>query len=112
MSYASMQDCIDDLDKHGQLIRITEEVDPFLEMAAIQLRVHEAGGKAILFEKVRGSRYRGVSNLFGTTERSKFLFRDTLDKIKKLIELKNDPLQALKHPFQNISTAIAAYKSL
>ncbi|HOY40798.1 MAG TPA: UbiD family decarboxylase, partial [Chitinophagales bacterium] len=38
MAYKSLQECIDDLDKSGQLIRIKEEVDPYLEMAAIHLR--------------------------------------------------------------------------
>ena len=46
MAYKSLQDCIDDLDKTGQLIRIKEEVDPYLEMAAIHLHIHEAKGKA------------------------------------------------------------------
>ena len=55
MAYKSLQDCIDDLDKSGQLIRIKEEVDPYLEMAAIHLHIHEAKGKAILFEKVNKS---------------------------------------------------------
>jgi 4-hydroxy-3-polyprenylbenzoate decarboxylase len=30
MAYKSLQECIDDLDKSGQLIRIKEEVDPYL----------------------------------------------------------------------------------
>ncbi|MBP8193168.1 MAG: UbiD family decarboxylase, partial [Chitinophagales bacterium] len=46
MAYKSLQECIDDLDKSGQLIRIKEEVDPYLEMAAIHLRIFEAKGKA------------------------------------------------------------------
>ena len=98
MKYKSLQECIDDLDKSGQLIRITEEVDPYLEAAAIHLRIHEAKGKAILFEKIKGSKYRAVSNLFGTTSRSEFIFRDTLPAVKKMIALKSDPMQALKNP--------------
>ena len=69
MAYKSLQECVDDLDKNGQLIRIKEEVDPYLEMAAIHLRIHEAKGKAVLFEKVKGSRYKAVSNL---TQRGDF----------------------------------------
>ncbi len=42
MAYASLEACLLDLEKHGQLIRIKEEVDPHLEMAAIHLRVFEA----------------------------------------------------------------------
>jgi 4-hydroxy-3-polyprenylbenzoate decarboxylase len=75
MPYSSLQDCINDLEKNGQLIRVKEEVDPNLEMAAIHLRIHEAGGKAILFEKVKGTKYQCVSNIFGTNERMHFLFR-------------------------------------
>ena len=107
-----MQDCIDDLEKSGQLIRIKEEVDPYLEMAAIHLRIFEAKGKAVLFEKIKGSEYQAVSNLFGTTERSKFLFRDTLDNVKKMIALKSDPMSALKNPFKNIGVALSAFKAL
>lgn len=112
MKYKSLQECIDDLDKSGQLIRITEEVDPYLEAAAIHLRIHEAKGKAILFEKIKGSRYRAVSNLFGTTSRSEFIFRETLPAVKKMIALKSDPMQALKNPIQNIGVALAAWKAL
>jgi 4-hydroxy-3-polyprenylbenzoate decarboxylase len=112
MAYSSLEACVADLEKNGQLIRIREEVDPYLEMAAIHLRIHEAGGKAVLFEKVKGSRYRAVSNLFGTTERSQFIFRETLADVKKLIALRSDPMQALKHPLQNLSVAWAAFKAL
>lgn len=112
MAYRSLAQCIDDLERNGQLVRIRDEVDPYLEMAAIHLRIHEAGGKAVLFEKVKGSRYQAVSNLFGTTERSEFLFRDTLADVKKLIALRSDPMAALKHPFQNLKTVFAALKAL
>jgi 4-hydroxy-3-polyprenylbenzoate decarboxylase len=112
MPYRSLQDCINDLDKTGQLIRIKEEVDPYLEMASIHLRIHEAKGKAILFEKVKGSKYQAVSNLFGTTERSNFIFRDTLSNVKKMIALKSDPMSAVKKPLQNIGVALAAWKAL
>jgi 4-hydroxy-3-polyprenylbenzoate decarboxylase len=112
MAYKSLQECIDDLDKSGQLIRIKEEVDPYLEMAAIHLRIFEAKGKAVLFEKVKGSKYQAVSNLFGTTARSQFLFRDTLSNVKKMIALKSDPMSAIKNPIQNIGVAFAAWKAL
>ena len=77
MSYVSLEECLLDLEKNGHLLRIKEEVDPYLEMAAIHLRVYEAGGPALLFEKVKGSRFRAASNIFGTIERSKFIFRDS-----------------------------------
>jgi 4-hydroxy-3-polyprenylbenzoate decarboxylase len=81
-------------------------------MAAIHLRIFEAKGKAVLFEKVKGSKYQAVSNLFGTTARSQFLFRDTLSNVKKMIALKSDPMSAIKNPIQNIGVALAAWKAL
>ncbi len=112
MAYASLKDCLDDLERTGQLIRIKEEVDPFLEMAAIQLRVYEAGGPAILFERVKGTRFQAASNIFGSLERSRFIFRDSLGKIKKLIALRKDPLAVFKHPLDNSSAALAAINAL
>jgi 4-hydroxy-3-polyprenylbenzoate decarboxylase len=112
MAYTSLEDCLLDLEKTGQLVRIKEEVDPYLEMAAIHLRIYAAGGPAILFENVKGSRFRAASNIFGTLERSKYIFRNQLTLVQKLIELKNDPVSALKKPFQNISTGLAAIKAL
>lgn len=112
MIYKNLEECLADLEKNGHLVRIKEEVDPYLEMAAIHLRVYEAKGPALLFEKVKGSRFRAASNIFGTLERSKFIFRDTFKLVQQLIELKNDPIKALKHPFQNLSTGLAALKAL
>ncbi len=107
-----MEECLLDLEKNGQLVRIKEEVDPCLEMAAIHLRVYEAGGPALLFENVKGSRFRAASNIFGTLERSRFIFRDSLRAVQQLIALKNDPVKALKHPIQNAGAALAAIKAL
>jgi 4-hydroxy-3-polyprenylbenzoate decarboxylase len=112
MSYPSLEQCLLDLEKNNQLIRIKEAVDPYLEMAAIHLRVYEAGGPALLFENVKGSTYRTASNIFGTLERSKFIFRDTLQQVQQLIELKNDPVNAIKHPIKNFNAGLAALKAL
>lgn len=112
MSYVSLEECLLDLEKNGHLIRIKEEVDPYLEMAAIHLRVYEAGGPALLFENVKGSRFRAASNIFGTLDRSKFIFRDTFQLVQKLIALKDDPVKALKHPLDNLQTGLAAAKAI
>ncbi|MGY4539287.1 4-hydroxy-3-polyprenylbenzoate decarboxylase [Mucilaginibacter sp. UYNi724] len=112
MGYKSLQACITDLEKNGHLIRIKEEVDPYLQMAAIHLRVFEHEGPAILFENVKGSKFPAVSNLFGTLDRSRFIFRDTLDKIKTLVDIKNDPMKAIKHPFKYANTALTALSAL
>lgn len=112
MSYRNLEQCINDLEQNGHLIRIREEVDPHLEMAAIHLKVYEAGGPALLFENVKGSKYRAVSNLFGTMERSKFIFRDTFEKTHDVISLRNDPMKALKNPFKYIGTGLSARRAL
>lgn len=112
MAYSSLEECLLDLERNGHLVRIKEEVDPHLEMAAIHLRVYEAKGPALLFENVKGSKFRAASNIFGTLNRSKFIFRDTFTLVQKLIELKDDPIKALKSPLQNFSTGLAALKAL
>ncbi|MXV51398.1 UbiD family decarboxylase [Pedobacter sp. HMF7647] len=112
MGYKNLQQCISDLEKHGHLVRIKKEVDPYLEMASIHLRVFENHGPAILFENVKGSTFPAVSNLFGTIERSRFIFRDSLDKIKTLVSLRSDPLKALKNPLKYAGSSINALSAL
>lgn len=112
MTYSNLQECINDLEQHGHLIRIKEEVDPNLEMAAIHLKLFEKNGPAILFEKVKGSKYMAVSNLFGSIERSKFMFRTRLGKMQQMVELRNNPLAALKQPFKYAATGLSAIKAL
>ncbi|GAC1530424.1 MAG: UbiD family decarboxylase [Sediminibacterium sp.] len=112
MTYRSLEACLSDLEQHGHLVRIKEETDPYLEMASIHLRVHEAGGPALLFENVKGSRFRAASNIFGTLDRSRFIFRDTLALVQQLVTLRGDPVQAIKHPFSHLRTGWAATKAL
>ena len=69
MGYRSLRASLLDLERHRQLVRVPEEVDPYLEMAEIQRRAYQAGAPALLFENVKGSRFQAVSNLFGTLER-------------------------------------------
>ncbi len=112
MAYSSLEACLLDLEQNGQLIRIKEEVDPYLEMASIHLRIHEQKGPAILFEKVKGSKFRAVSNIFGTLERSEFIFRKTLPQVKQLIAMKIDPMAALKNPLKSLAALPAALNAL
>jgi 4-hydroxy-3-polyprenylbenzoate decarboxylase len=112
MIYKSLEQCVVDLEKNGHLVRIKEEVDPHLQMASIHLRVHEAGGPAILFENVKGSQFPALSNLFGSIDRSRFIFRSTLDLVKKMVRLKGDPMIALKSPLAHASVPFAALKAL
>ena len=84
--------------RHGHLVRIEQEIDADLEAAEIQRRVYQAGGPALYFARVKGCRFPMVSNLFGTLERARFLFRDTLEAVRRLVELKVDPGGVLAAP--------------
>lgn len=74
MSFNDLRSFIRSLEKSGDLVRITRLVDPDQEITIIQHRVLQAGGPALLFENVKGSPYRVVSNLFGTPERVNAIF--------------------------------------
>lgn len=112
MAYKSLKDSLLDLERHGQLLRISSEVDPDLEMAEIHRRIFEKQGPAILFENVKGSPFPAASNLYGTIERTRLLFRHTMSKMQKVIELKIDPMRFLRQPSRYIGTPFAALKGL
>jgi 4-hydroxy-3-polyprenylbenzoate decarboxylase len=81
-------------------------------MAAIQLRVYEMNGPALLFENVKGCEFKCASNIFGSLERSKFIFRDTFTKMQTLIDLKNNPIKGLKNPLKYVNIALTAFSAL
>ncbi len=112
MYYRSLEDCLLHLEKNGHLVRIKEQVDPYLEMAAIHLRVHEAGGPALLFENIKDCKYRAASNIFGTLERSKLIFSDRLQLIQHLVQLRNNPSSAFKRPLKSLRAGLQALKLL
>src|SRR5580704_17613210 len=99
MGYRNLQECVRDLERTKQLIRIETEIDPHLQGAEIQRRVYHAQGPALFYARVKGCRFPMVSNLFGTRERTRFLFRDTLEAVRRLIALKIDPADAWKRPW-------------
>lgn len=112
MSYNSLKACADDLERHGRLVRIKSEVDPYLEIAEIHRRVFDAGGPALLFERVKGSPFPALSNLYGTVERTEFIFRDTLRRVQRVIELKVDPTRFFKHPGRYLNAPFTALSAL
>ncbi|MBP9219417.1 MAG: 4-hydroxy-3-polyprenylbenzoate decarboxylase [Sterolibacterium sp.] len=69
MKYGDLREFIAQLEKMGELKRISVEVDPHLEMTEICDRVLRAGGPALLFEKPKGSTMPVLANLFGTPRR-------------------------------------------
>jgi 4-hydroxy-3-polyprenylbenzoate decarboxylase len=112
MSYASLRDAVNDLERHGHLLRIKEEVGPDLEIAEIHRQVFERQGPAILFERVKGSPFQAVSNIYGTFERTAFLFRHSLDRVKRVIELKKDPTNFFKKPGRYLGAPFTALSAL
>lgn len=108
MTYRSLQECVDDLDASGQLVRIEAEIDPHLEAAEIHRRVYRVGGPAVFYARVKGSPFPMVSNLFGTLERARYLFRHTLENVRRLIELKLDARDFWKRPTRYLKVPLTA----
>ncbi|WP_439102298.1 4-hydroxy-3-polyprenylbenzoate decarboxylase [Congregibacter sp.] len=67
--YSDLRDFIAELESRGELVRITREVDPNLEMTEIADRTLRARGPALLFENPKGHSVPVLANLFGTEER-------------------------------------------
>jgi 4-hydroxy-3-polyprenylbenzoate decarboxylase len=112
MSYKSLRAALSDLERTGQLIRINTELDPDLEMAEVHRRFYDAGGAALWFQNVKGSPFTAASNLYGTKERTRFLFRHTLERVQKVIELKADFGNFFKKPSRYLGTPFTALNGL
>src|SRR5947208_1460119 len=84
--HRSLRPYLDLLRREDDLITIEVEVDPYLELAEIHRRVIEAGGPALLFPRVQGSRFPVVTNLFGTAKRIDLAFGQKPEQfIKQLV---------------------------
>ena len=94
MGYHTLKSCLTDLRHTRQLIEFDEEVDPYLELAAVQRRLYAAEAPAVLFTKPKHCRFPMLANLFGTEKRVEYIFRDGIAPLRKAIELGADPLAA------------------
>ena len=112
MGYRSLAECVRDLESAGQLVVIDQEADPFLELAAIQRRVYQAAGPALLFRNAKGTAFPVLGNLFGTLDRTKYLFRDALESVRRLVELKVDPSRLGKNPWRYRGLPAALWRLL
>lgn len=72
--HKNLRSFIDTLRREDEIVEITAEVDPYLEIAEIHRRVIEAMGKALLFKNVRGSLFPLTTNLFGSSKRIELAF--------------------------------------
>jgi 4-hydroxy-3-polyprenylbenzoate decarboxylase len=112
MGYRNLAACVADLRRHGQLVEIDVEIDPRLEAAAIQRRVYQAQGPALLFRRVKGTGFPVLANLFGTIERTRWLFRDALESVGRLVEAKVRPPAALRRPWRFAGLPLTALRLL
>ena len=95
MKYTDLRDFITNLEKQGELKRITTEVDPHMEMTEICDRVLRAGGPTILFENPKGSKIPVLANLFGTPKRVALgMGEDSVEALREVGKL----LAFLKEP--------------
>jgi len=112
MGYRNLQECVADLEQRGMLLRIETPLDPRLEIGAVQRRVYQAGGPALLFTNPVKCRFPMLGNLFGTPDRTRFIFRDTLADIRRLVDLKINPFSILKNPLDALKAPFAAVNLL
>ena len=95
MKYKDLRDFIKQLESKGELVRVTHEVDPSLEMTEICDRTLRAGGPAILFENPKGFDVPVLGNLFGTPERVAMgMGEESVEALREVGEL----LAFLKEP--------------
>jgi 4-hydroxy-3-polyprenylbenzoate decarboxylase len=106
----SLRRLLTDLVQAGQAVRLEDEIDGHLEAAEIQRRVYARGGPAVWFTRLKGCRFEMVSNLFGTMERARYLFRDSYESVRRAIELKVDPAVGLRQPWRYWSAPLTAWR--
>lgn len=86
MAYRDLRDFLRKLERNDELKRISEEVDPVLEITEISDRAVKAGGPALLFERPKGSRIPAVTNLMGTERRMNLALEvDSLDEVAQRV---------------------------
>src|SRR4029450_9706809 len=82
-----LRDWIALLEREGELVRISAEVDPYLEITEIVDRTVKSGGPALLFEHPKGSEHPLLINQFGTERRMCLAFGvDRLDDVGQKLE--------------------------
>jgi 4-hydroxy-3-polyprenylbenzoate decarboxylase len=108
MAFADLRDWLDQLRREGELVDIDAEVDPRLEIAEITDRTTKAGGPALFFRSVKGSRLPLVINQFGTERRMSMAFG--IDRLDRLSERVSDVLEMT--PPQGIGDKIRALGKL
>lgn len=112
MGYRNLQECVADLERNRQLRRIDHPLSTDQEIGIVQRRVFQAGGPALLFTRAGDCDFPLLGNLFGTLERTRYLFRDALANIERLVRLKLDPPALARRPADWPSLARAGWQLL
>ena len=108
MKYHDLRDFIAALEARGELKRVTVEVDPYLEITEICDRTLRAGGPALLFENVKGSKMPVLGNLFGTPERVAMgMGQESVEALREVGKLlaflkEPDPPKGLKDAWEKL----------
>lgn len=110
MSYRSLHDVVNDLERVNQLCRLEDDVDSHLEAAEIQRRLYLSNGPAVLMTNVKGTKFPILCNLFGTMQRAEYLFRHTLERVRRAIELKVDATRMVRNPLRYWSAPLTAWR--
>ncbi|MAL97225.1 4-hydroxy-3-polyprenylbenzoate decarboxylase [Hydrocarboniclastica marina] len=108
MQYKDLRDFIAQLEKVGELKRISMEVDPYLEMTEICDRTLRQAGPALLFENPKGYDVPVLANLFGTPRRVAMgMGRDNVESLREIGKLlaflkEPDPPKGFRDAFEKL----------
>lgn len=114
MKYKNLRDFLEMLESRGELKRITQEIDPYLEITEISDRTLRAGGPALLFENPKGYDIPVLCNLFGTAKRVAMgMGREDVSALRDVGKL----LAFLKEPeppkdFKELLSTLPQYKQV
>ena len=114
MAYKNLRDFLELLESRGELKRITQEIDPYLEITEISDRTLRAGGPALLFENPKGYDIPVLCNLFGTAKRVALgMGREDVSALREMGKL----LAFLKEPeppkgFKELLSTLPQYKQV
>src|SRR6266516_7742299 len=98
--HRNLRSFLDLLSRENDLIKIDAELDPYLELSEVHRRVIDQGGPALMFKRVKGSRYPVVTNLFGTPRlldlafgpKPEAIVRDLVNVAQSLLPLRGTEL--------------------
>jgi 4-hydroxy-3-polyprenylbenzoate decarboxylase len=99
MAYTDLNAFLLKLEQMGELVRIREPLDPYLEICEVTDRVSKAGGPALLFESVKGKPIPVLTNLFGSLKRMCLALEvEQLDQVGKELTalIKTEPPRTLR----------------